>query len=241
MAHTARFSSAGLRASLSWEAVKTLLTMIGHAFLFWRMRRPPKLVLGANPDFDRLRACFAYLEHLVRVGAFLQGFVEKCAPGRLTRAIMNPYWRLLIRWSERSGYAFGIGNAKKFRLRMATSKERDGDARSAYSIYELISSPTGLAIDYRDRAEAIRAAMASLPAGAKRDKLLSEARDHFEKAQEWAQAAGNASLELKIMDGRRALDPGYTPARAEVEGLLGQIQGPAYERAEEEILTALTE
>ncbi|HET7485195.1 MAG TPA: hypothetical protein VFJ64_07435 [Solirubrobacterales bacterium] len=221
-----RFARAKASAPAALEQGAALLAMAWHALRFLPRQIPWKRTGGSRPDFDQLRATFAYLEHLVRIGAFGQGIAERLLPGPLVKAAAHPWWGLLRRWSGRIGYAAGIGNAKKYQLRQVAPATRDEDAFSASSVYELISSPTGRAIDLRDRAEA-----AGDPA---------EANSLYDQALVWAERAGNTSLLLKAMEGKKSVDPSYAPTKAEVETLLDRVQGPAYDRIRDSLVAFLT-
>jgi len=242
MASTARFVQVQGRRSIraALESGWALLAMWWHAVRFLPGQIPWRREASSRPDFDRLRASFAYIEHLVRLGAFAQGLGERLLPGVVVTAVSRPYWRVLMWWSERRGYAFGIGNAKKFALRRTAADKRDEEVLSAHAVYELLSSPTGLAIDRRDRAEAAGKRIAGLPAGAGRGRLKAERVALLKEALFWAREADNASLVLKAMEGMKIAEPSYSPSRAEVMALLDQVQGPAYEEIRGRLLAFLT-
>jgi len=227
MSSTARFRV--VRAPISARSVSepaaALLIMTWHALRFLPGQIPWRRDGGARPAFDRLRARFAYLEHLIRLGGFVQGIAERVLPDPVVRILGQPCWSLLRAWSERIGYAAGIGNAKKYQLRRVAGELREAAALPASSVYELISSPTGSALDLRDRAETAD---------------TTEAAALFDRAIAMAQLAGNASLVLKAMEGKKKIEPGYAPVRPEVEALLDRLQGGAYDRIKSDLLTFLT-
>jgi hypothetical protein len=237
MAQSARF--VGIESRLGREMRRAFQRMLAHAWEFRRLRHPGPWQNSARPDYDRVRSSFAYLEHLVRVGAVIQGVLERRRVTRPAIRLLRPYWRWIERTSHRIGYAHGIGNAKKFMLRSVSGSRRDRDALSAFNIYALVSAATGLAIDRRDRAAVTCRAAMKLGPGPQREQLLTEACRLYDEADRLAANAGNASLQLKVMVGRKQADPSYRPDRDEVESLFDQVEGPAYDRIRDPVINLL--
>jgi hypothetical protein len=227
MANSARFPFVTARETLTSAAVRNFAAMVLHAIRYIRFGRLRHRDRGASPDYDRVRATFAYLEHLVRIGAWLQGFAERVGPDRFVGGAFRPWWRAVEALSHRAGYAFGIGNAKKYMLRAASDEARK-EALSAFNVYDLVVAQTGLAIDARDRADAEYRAASVLPPGPERNRREKTADKLYDEALK--RAKGNASLELKIMVGMKTLNPSHPFKPDVVDALLDQAQGPAHDR-----------
>ena len=214
----------------------TIISMLLHAWRLRRRRRPSK---GASiPSYAELRATFGYLEHLVRVGAIPQGMAERFLPGRTATRLFAPWWSYVERSSYRSGYTFGIGNAKKYRLRRAPLEARVEDEFSALDLYELAPSPTGASIHHRDVAD-VAAGLMRRASGIERDRRRKEAIEHYELAIDRATEAGDPSLELKAMFGLQSVEPQRRWPRRQVAGLVDRIQSPAYTTLKDRIVTRL--
>ncbi len=233
-----RLPFAGRRDLLSRRGLGTLAAMLLDAWRFRRWRRSRDH--GAMLGYADLRARFEYLEHLVRLGALVQGAVERLLPSRVSHRLLPRYWRWLEARCYEAGYALGIGNAKKFELRQMGFAQRETEVLSVANLYELVPSPTGSAIHHRDVAEVAARETGELAPGSAREAKRGEAIALFDRALADARRAGDPSLELKIMLGMKGADPTVTWSDDEVRDLLAQIQSPAFEAFGEQIVEELT-
>jgi hypothetical protein len=216
----------------------TTAAMVVHV---WKLRRWGQIDARAGmPPYPRLRAGFEYLEHLVRVGSLVQGMAEHLLPWRRVHRLFAAYWRWLEGRCYTAGYALGIGNTKKYELRQAPSATRRADALSVANLYELVPSPTGSAIHYRDVGEVAARETRGMAAGPLREARCQEAIEFFGHALADAEQAGDPSLALKAMLGLKGVDPRTTWSEQQVRALLDLIQSPAYEAFAEQIADTLT-
>lgn len=221
------------------KTIATATSMLWRAFRL-RQRRPREASGEAMPDYSQLRACFEYVEHLVRVGALLQGLLEQSLAAGWAHRLMDPFWRRIEDYSYSAGYALGIGNAKKYLLRRGVDGE-DSHFFSVLDLYELVPSPTGTCIHHRDVADALFAAARVMPPGPERDEKRNRATRCYEEAIKAAEEAGDPSLQLKVMLGMKTADDSRTWDAAEVEALIAGVQSPAFTRYCDEILRCLTQ
>jgi SIR2-like protein len=219
------------------ESLYAIFWMLVHAARLWPRR---KVASGAAPpSYSELRATFEYLEHLVRVGAIPQGFLELVLPTTTAHRLGDWYWRFIEEKSYAAGYAFGISNSKKYRLRGNSTEERRRDPLSVLDFYSMVPSPTGACIHHRDVAEELAAEMETLPPEPRRDRLQNEAASHFEAAIAAAQQAGDPSLEVKVMLAWKKIDRDRTWPRRSIDDLLSRIQSPAFTRFSAKIASGL--
>lgn len=219
------------------ESLRVIVRMLIHAVRLWPRRRLHDKG-PTPPPYAELRATFEYLEHLVRLGAIFQGGIDLILPKALARRLGDRYWRWIESRSYKTGYAFGIGNAKKYRLRRKGSLE--DDPFPVLDLYSMAPSPTGSCIHHRDVAEGLASKLDSMPPGSARKELEEEAVQQFNRAIDSAREAGDPSLEIKAMLGLVAIAPGSTWPRSEIEGLLQRIQSPAFARYAVAIKTKLS-
>lgn len=107
-------------------------------------------------------------------------------------------------------------------------------------LYELVPSPTGACIHYRDVAEALFSAAEEMPTGDERNDTRRRATNCYEEAIEAAKKAGDPSLRIKVMLGWKRADASQAWPAPEVEDLLAGIQSPAFMRYGDRILAQLT-
>lgn len=224
---------------LAPKAVAAAVSMIWRAFRL--RRRKPRTARGeVTPDYSELRACFEYVEHLVRVGALFQGLLERL-PGKVAHRVMDRRWRRIQDYSYTAGYALGIGNAKKYLLRQGAGDEEGDDYFfSVLDLYELVPSPTGTCIHHRDVADDLFAAASAMPPGPEQDEKRRRATRCYEDAIDAAREAGDPSLRLKVMLGMKEADGSRTWPVAEVEALIAAVQSPAFTKYSDQILARLT-
>ncbi|MGV1048247.1 MAG: hypothetical protein ACOYD4_06960 [Solirubrobacterales bacterium] len=219
------------------RSISVVLAMMFDALRLWRRRKPSGRSVVA--DYADLRASFEYLEHLIRVGAVFQGWIERLVPVAVAHRICDRYWRWIENRSYLTGYAMGIGNARKYQLRGRASDQPTPVPFSVLDLYELVPSPTGTCIHYRDAAETLASELATMPTGPTHDRKLESALKHYAAALEAAQQAGDPSLELKTMLGIRELDPERTWPDEIVKDLVGRVQSPAFKRYESHLVASL--
>lgn len=237
----ARLPFSRLSDFLTREALTTTVSMVWQA-LRLRRRKPKAAPADVTSDYSQLRACFEYIEHLVRVGALFQGVLERLLPAKPAHWLLDRRWHRIESYSYRAGYALGIGNAKKYLLRRGAKTDQEKSYFfGVLDLYELVPSPTGTCIHHRDVADDLFAAARSMPPGPERDKQRKRATLLYEEAIKAAEEAGDPSLQLKVMLGMKEADGDRTWPRAQVEKLIAEIQSPAFTRYEDQILTRLTE
>lgn len=238
----ARLPFARLTDFLTPKAVATTVSMVWQA-LRLRRRKPETASTDVTPDYSQLRACFEYIEHLVRVGALFQGLLERFLPAKLAHWVLDRRWHRIEGYSYLAGYALGIGNAKKYLMRSgaASDEEEESYFFGVLDLYELAPSPTGTCIHHRDVADDLLAAARSMPPGPEREEHRGRAVRLYEEAIEAAEEAGDPSLQLKVMLGMKEADSGRTWPAAEVKDLIAGVQSPAFTRYEDQILARLTE
>lgn len=220
------------------ESLRTIFQMLFHAARLWPRRRL-STPTGTPPPYAELRATFEYLEHLVRVGAIVQSGAERFLPKAASRPIRDRYWGWIESRSYAAGYAFGISNSKKYRLRGQSSAAESRDPFPVLDLYRMAPSPTGTCIHHRDVAEELAAKLQTTPPGPAHEALEKEAIKHFDEAIDAALEADDPSLELKVMLGLKEIAPSRTWPRSSVEKLLSDIQSPAFARYGEQVVKAL--
>ncbi|HEU5062289.1 MAG TPA: SIR2 family protein [Solirubrobacterales bacterium] len=224
----------------AWHLLRpeSLWAVLGMTVDAMRLRRRGRVSSrGGAPPYAELRATFEYLEHLIRLGAIVQGGLERILPAATVSQLCDWYWSWLESRSYKAGYASGIGNSKKYRLRRRSSTS-SGDPFSVRDLYSMAPSPTGLCIHLRDVAEELTAKLQATSPGAAREELEEEVVQRFEEAIKAAREAGDPSLELKAMLGLNK-GTGRTRPRESVEKLLSQIQSPAFARYTNEVMRSL--
>ncbi|MBS1870140.1 MAG: hypothetical protein JSS99_10775 [Actinobacteria bacterium] len=188
----------------------------------------------AQLDGSEIRATFEYVEHLVRLGAIVQGALETLLRRRLLRLLL-PWWRWVDARSRVAGYAAGVANAAKYRERIEAPQR---SPLGAGHLFAMFPSHTGGSLAHRDAGERLLL-QAQHAAEPRRSELRREAFAAFWSARAEARRAGDPSLVLKAMVGMAlARDDVRFPA-AEVDALLAEIQSPAYSRARDALVALL--
>ncbi len=223
-------------------ALATVASMTWRTFRL-RRRKPKAAPADATPDYSELRACFEYVEHLVRVGALFQGLLERFLPAKLAHRLLDRRWRRIESYSYSAGYALGIGNAKKYLLRRGAGDEA-GELDYFFSVldlYALVPSPTGACIHYRDMGDNLFADARDMPPGSEREQTRRQAAQCYAEAIRAATEAGDPSLQIKVMLGMKEVDSSLAWPATEIENLLAGVQGPAFTKYSDQILARLAE
>ncbi|HVD85906.1 MAG TPA: SIR2 family protein [Solirubrobacterales bacterium] len=225
---------------LDHKSLSATASMVWHAIRVWH-RIPRKAQGEVAPPYPELRASFESIEHLVRVGALLQGLMERLLPTLSAHRLLDRFWFRVERYSYSNGYALGIGNAKKYLLRRSSgSASSDGYFFSVLDLYQLVPSPTGTCIHHRDVADALLVESRKIPPWPARDAKRDLACCLYEKALDAACDAGDPSLQLKVMLGLKETDSSRSWSAAEVKGLIAAVQSPAFTKYGDQLLARLT-
>ncbi|MCL0065302.1 SIR2 family protein [Dehalococcoidia bacterium] len=210
-------------------AWRTFAKMIIDSFRIW-FHCPHHL--SEQSTASQIRARWAYLGHLSRVAAIIQGgsiFVVSRLPGLgtlltiLARRIFLVWWRYFEEKSRQSGYAVGVAIAHRHIKRLYFGLSGDNYVPTM-DFYSLMSASEQILFAYDQ-------AVALLQKGEN-----ESAREKFRSCHARARRAGNKVLMLKAFIG--LYHSGKAVNVDEVRQTLASIQGNAYREIETEVIHA---
>ena len=212
------------------KAWQTLIRMIMDSI---RIRFYCPHQLDEQATASQIRARWAYLGHLSRVAAIIQGGMSLLASRlpvlgtlltTLIRRIFLAWWHYFEEKSKRNGYAVGVAIAHRH-IKRLSSAIWDDKYIPSMDFYSLMSASEQILFAY-DEAEALLQ---------KGENEL--AREKFKSCLAHARKAGNKVVMLKALIGLYRC--GEAVDIDEVEKTLASIQGDAYRKIEAELLHTL--
>lgn len=193
-------------------------------------------------DDQYFQAKFAYLDHLVRLGAIFQGQLLYWIPGPVREKIykhsLGWYWRLVATQSTEIGFARGLGYSMRYRERRGSNIPPGLNLDSA-KLFDLLNERSGLAIHLRDKGERILESAKGMSKGSQ-SKSIEKAVSLFEESLAIAREVENYSLVIKNMVLIKRAKPKTQFSAEAVEEVLNNIQGRAYHNVASHLINWLS-